>query len=154
MYTHCFLVPFKAHLLRKGRASTPEAAAAILQQPRKRVPVIATPTTTKKKSKSKAKATAMAVSSSTTNGTSSEVISIDDSVEDTVEVSVEVGDTELQALIGSTSEAKNVFTELRKAANHPLLLLNHYRVSLYTYTTPLHSADYRFVAMYGQSSTA
>jgi hypothetical protein len=133
MHTHC--LPFKAHLLRKGRASTPEAAAAILQQPRKRVPVIAPAATPKKKSKSKSKAktTAVAVSSSTTNGTSSEVIAIDDSVEDVVEVSVEVDDTELQALIGSTSEAKNVFTELRKAANHPLLLLNHFKVRPYTY---------------------
>ncbi|KAG5185729.1 SNF2 family N-terminal domain-containing protein [Tribonema minus] len=31
------------------------------------------------------------------------------------------------AIVGSTTEAKNVFTELRKAANHPLLLLHHYK---------------------------
>jgi hypothetical protein len=105
------------------------------------VPVIAPTATPKKKSKSKSKAktTAVAVSSSsTTNGTSSsEVISIDDSVEDAVAVSVDVADTELQALIGSTSEAKNVFTELRKAANHPLLLLNHYKVRFHTHRVQL-----------------
>jgi hypothetical protein len=120
-------------LLRKGRASTPEAAAAILQQPRKRVPVIA-PTASKKKSKTKTKATAqvtVSTSGSTngTNGRSDDVIAIEDDVVEVDELDVKVADTELQALIGSTSEAKNVFTELRKAANHPLLLLNHYKVS-------------------------
>eukprot|EP00611_Tribonema_gayanum_P002499 TRINITY_DN11866_c0_g1_i1.p1 TRINITY_DN11866_c0_g1~~TRINITY_DN11866_c0_g1_i1.p1 ORF type:complete len:638 (-),score=244.35 TRINITY_DN11866_c0_g1_i1:362-2209(-) len=36
-------------------------------------------------------------------------------------------DAVVAAIVGSTTEAKNVFTELRKAANHPLLLLHHYK---------------------------
>jgi SWI/SNF-related matrix-associated actin-dependent regulator 1 of chromatin subfamily A len=33
----------------------------------------------------------------------------------------------LDALVGSERDAKNVFVELRKAANHPLLLRQHFR---------------------------
>ena len=36
-------------------------------------------------------------------------------------------DAAVAALVGTTKEAGNVFVELRKAANHPLLLREHYK---------------------------
>lgn len=38
-----------------------------------------------------------------------------------------LGEAALSALVGSQSDARNVFVELRKAANHPLLLREHFR---------------------------
>ena len=38
-----------------------------------------------------------------------------------------VDERDIGALVGSDRDAKNVFVELRKAANHPLLLLERYR---------------------------
>jgi SWI/SNF-related matrix-associated actin-dependent regulator 1 of chromatin subfamily A len=38
-----------------------------------------------------------------------------------------VDEAQLAALVGCDRDAKHVFTELRKAANHPLLLREHYR---------------------------
>ena len=40
--------------------------------------------------------------------------------------SAPMDDKELSALVGNDRDAKNVFVELRKAANHPLLLRSHF----------------------------